>query len=191
MSETVAFLGLGKMGQGMVGRLAQAGHRLRVWNRTPGKDDPAWKATVAATPKEAAEGAAFVVSMLANDEAAESAILGEHGSLAGMAPEAIHLSASTISPPLAKRLAERHAARGMGFLATPVFGRPDAAAAGQLWVLCGGEGRLRERCEPLLRAIGQGIFPLDTPEQALIARSCSGSSPGRSWGCRSSSGTGP
>jgi 3-hydroxyisobutyrate dehydrogenase-like beta-hydroxyacid dehydrogenase len=170
MNETVAFLGLGKMGQGMAGRLAQAGYRLRVWNRTPGKEDPAWKATVAATPKEAASGAAFVVSMLANDEAVETAVLAERGSLAGMAVDAIHLSASTISPPLAKRLAELHASREGGFLATPVFGRPDAAAAGKLWVLCGGESRLRERAEPLLQAMGQGTFALETPEQALIAK---------------------
>ncbi len=170
MNETVAFLGLGKMGHGMAGRLAQAGYRLRVWNRTPGKDDPAWKATVAATPREAASGAAFVISMLANDEAVETALLGENGSLAGAGPEAVHLSASTISPLLAKRLAQRHAENDTGFLATPVFGRPEAAAAGQLWILCGGERRLRERCEPVLRSIGQGTFPLETPEQALIAK---------------------
>jgi 3-hydroxyisobutyrate dehydrogenase-like beta-hydroxyacid dehydrogenase len=170
MSETIAFLGLGHMGRGMAGRLAQTGFPLRVWNRTPGKEDAAWKSSVARSPAEAVSGADFVVSMLANDEAVEAAILGQDGALPAMRTGAIHLSASTVSVELTRTLAARHAARKVGFLATPVFGRPEAAAAGQLFVLCGGDPVVRERSATLLAAMGQAVLPLETPEQALLAK---------------------
>ncbi len=170
MSETVAFLGLGHMGRGMAARLSQAGFSLRVWNRMPGKEDAAWRATVAATPAEAVKGTSFVVSMLANDAAAEATLLGPDGALAAMQADAIHLSASTLSVALCRRLASAHAERKVGYLATPVFGRPEAAAAGQLFILCGGDAQLRERSTPLLAAMGQATLPLDTPEHALLAK---------------------
>ncbi len=170
MNETIAFLGLGSMGRGMAGRLSAAGYRLRVWNRTAGREDPAWKAAAARTPAEAARGAAVVVTMLADDDALRSVVLGKDGTLEGMDRATVHLSCSTVSPALTRELAARHAERGIGFLATPVFGRPAAAAAGKLWVLCGGDAALRERCEPVFAAMGQGTFALDRPEQAALVK---------------------
>ena len=170
MTTTVAFLGLGAMGTPMAANLAQAGFRLRVWNRTPVPDrvpKGAWSAT---TPREAAEGAAFAVSMLANDDAVEAVTNGPDGLLAGLDGRGVHIGMSTISPGLSRRLTEAHAARGGAYVAAPVFGRPDAAKTKALWIVTGGEPSDLERCRPVLEALGQGIFPMGAPDQASLAK---------------------
>jgi 3-hydroxyisobutyrate dehydrogenase-like beta-hydroxyacid dehydrogenase len=167
----VGFIGLGNMGIGMAGNIAAAGWPLAVWNRSPEKarsvSGP--QVSVAKSPAVAAEGAELVVTMVADDAALEAVTLGRDGLLAGLAPEAVHISMSTVSVDCTRALAERHAAAKRSFLAAPVFGRPEAAAAAKLWICAAGPKALVERCRPLLERMGQGIIHVgDSPEQANV-----------------------
>jgi 3-hydroxyisobutyrate dehydrogenase-like beta-hydroxyacid dehydrogenase len=170
MGATVAFLGLGKMGLAMAKNLAAAGYSMRVWNRTPGKGAEIPGARELPTAGEAAQGAEFVVTMLADDAAVESVVLGKDGALQSMREGAIHVGCSTISVALAHRLAEQHAARGKRYVSAPVFGRPDAAAARQLYVVPGGDREALERCWPLFLALGQAGTALPLPEHANLVK---------------------
>jgi 3-hydroxyisobutyrate dehydrogenase-like beta-hydroxyacid dehydrogenase len=98
--------------------------------------------------------------MLADDAAVESVTFGEDGVVSGLAPGAVHVSSSTISVSLSERLAGAHASAKQGYVAAPVFGRPDAAAAKQLWVLAAGPRGDVDRCLPLLEALGRGVSRL-------------------------------
>ena len=165
----VAMIGLGHMGRAMAERLAERGCELRVWNRSPGKA-AGLRATVCDSPAEAARGSEFVLTSLAADEALREVLLGERGLLAGLDEGAVHAGTSTISYDFAAEVARLHAERGRGYVAAPVLGRPDAAAAGRLWVLAGGDERARKRCAPLFEAIGRGTFELAEPAQANLAK---------------------
>ena len=140
MTETVGFIGLGSMGLPMARRLLDAGYALRVYNRTPGKTVELLErgAREVKTPAETVEPGGIVITMLANDAALETVTLGEHGMAAALGADGIHLSMSTVSPHLARRLAEAHRAHGSYYLAAPVLGRPTAAAAGKLFILLSG-----------------------------------------------------
>jgi 3-hydroxyisobutyrate dehydrogenase-like beta-hydroxyacid dehydrogenase len=166
----VAFLGLGSMGLGMARNLVQAGFDVRVWNRTASKTREVSGARAGATPKATCEGAEFAMTMLADDGAVEAAVLGADGVLAGLRPGAIHIGSSTISVALCRRLVEAHQSAGIGFVAAPVFGRPEAAAARQLWVVPGGAPAELDRCAPIFAAIGQGNFPLDSAPHASLTK---------------------
>ena len=173
----LGFLGLGHMGQAMAQRLLHAGHSVTVWNRTRGKAEPLTDdgARIAASPAEAAQGAQVVLSSLANDEAVTAAVLGSASApdplIAGLAPGAAHLSLSTISPALSKRLAQAHDAAGQRYAAAPVLGRPDAAGRGELVVLAAGPEALIDECQPLLDAIGKKTHRLGPePERANLAK---------------------
>src|SRR5579863_438477 len=122
----VGFIGLGRMGTGMAGRLLRAGHQVMVYNRTQSKLSAlvTQGAKAAANVAEACRGDA-VVTMLANDEAVESVVFGKGGVIASLAANAVHISSSTISVALAELLATAHAKAGQRFVAAPVFGRPD------------------------------------------------------------------
>jgi 3-hydroxyisobutyrate dehydrogenase-like beta-hydroxyacid dehydrogenase len=167
---TVAFLGLGSMGLPMARNLVRAGFDVRVWNRTAARAREVPEARPAPTPAAACQGAEFVVSMLADDAAIEATVLGPDGALAGLGKGAIHAGASTISVALCRRLADTHAANGVGYVAAPVFGRPDAAAAKQLWIIPGGAAAEVERCAAIFAALGQGVFPMGTAPQASLAK---------------------
>lgn len=167
----VGFLGLGAMGAAMATNLLKAGHDVTVWNRSAAAAQPlaALGAAVASTPAAAAHGDA-VLSMLANDEAVRGVIL-DGGVLAALAPGAVHVNHATVSVKLAGELAQAHAARGVGYVAAPVFGRPDVAAAGRLNILAAGEARAIERVRPLLEAMGSRVWPLgEAPERANVAK---------------------
>jgi 3-hydroxyisobutyrate dehydrogenase-like beta-hydroxyacid dehydrogenase len=150
------------MGLPMAKNLLAAGHGLAVWNRTQAKAAPLQQqgARVAGTPAEASRDAEVVVSMLADDAAVEDAILGSQGVQVGLAKGAVHVSSSTISVALSERLTEAHASAGQGYVSAPVFGRPDAAAAKQLWVVTAGPRADVERCRPLLESLGRGLTVL-------------------------------
>jgi 3-hydroxyisobutyrate dehydrogenase-like beta-hydroxyacid dehydrogenase len=168
----VGFIGLGRMGAGMAANLLNAGHQVTVYNRTPGKAKAliAQGAKAAAGAAEACHGDA-VMTMLANDEAVESIVLGGDGVVAKLSRSAVHVSTSTISVGLSRRLTEEHAKKGQRFVAAPVFGRPDAAAAGRLFVVAGGEPAALEVAAPLLYAIGQRTFVIsDTPKAANLVK---------------------
>ena len=154
------FIGLGNMGLPMARNLLQAGHALVVYNRTPARAQmlKQFGATVADGPAAAALGAEVLITMLGDDDAVEAMVLGDGGALAALPRGAIHISMSTISPALSRRLSERHRASGQTYVAAPVFGRPEAAEAKKLWVVAAGPAPAIERCRPLFDAMGQGTI---------------------------------
>jgi 3-hydroxyisobutyrate dehydrogenase-like beta-hydroxyacid dehydrogenase len=169
MSGTaIGVIGLGGMGGGMAGRLLETGHKVTVFNRTASAAAPfvARGAILAASPGAAAAGG-LVITMVANDAALEQLAAGTDGILAALPKGGVHISMSTISPALARSLAERHTAAGSHFVAAPVFGRPDAAASGKLGILTSGAAEAKARVRPILEALSQGIEDLgESPEAA-------------------------
>jgi len=159
MAENIAVVGLGGMGSGAARRLLDQGHRVTVWNRSAAKATPLVErgARAARSPGEAAAGAAVVITLLADDRALEEVVLGAEGVAAGLGAGGVHLSMSTIAPTTARRLAEAHRAAGAAYVAAPVFGRPDAAASGQLWIALSGPPAAKDRARPVLEALGQGV----------------------------------
>lgn len=165
----IGFLGLGKMGAAMAHRLIAAGHELSVWNRTEGKTEPLARegAIVAGTPAEAELGADAIVTMLFDDHAHEEVFFGSHGLLEALTPSTLHISCSTISVALSERLTHEHARRGIPFVAAPVFGRPNVAEAGKLWIVAAGATDNIERARPVLEPMSRGISVVGTePWQA-------------------------
>lgn len=161
----IGFIGLGSMGHAMVANLIKAGHTVRVWNRSPGPAEQAATlgATVVATPAEAFAGDA-VLSMLADDKAVRQVILGD--ALPAATPGLVHVNLSTISVALATELAEAHAQHGVDYVAAPVLGRPDVAAAGKLNIIAGGAPAVVARVQPLFDAIGQRTWPVGEAPRA-------------------------
>jgi 3-hydroxyisobutyrate dehydrogenase-like beta-hydroxyacid dehydrogenase len=155
----VGFIGLGRMGAGMAARLLQAGHGVTVYNRTAGRARALGEqgARTAAVIADACWGEA-VITMLADDDAVEQVVLGPGGVLESLPAGATHVSSSTIGVALSRRLAERHAGAGQRFVSAPVFGRPEAAAAGRLFVVAAGEEEALRAVGTLLEAIGQRTF---------------------------------
>src|SRR5215831_1056410 len=127
----VAFIGLGRMGSAMARNLLRAGHALTLYNRTRAKADElaAEGARVADSPAEAARDCEVAITMLSDDRAVEEAVFGERGLAAGLKPGATHVSSSTISTALARRLTAERSARGQRYLSATVLGRPEAAEA--------------------------------------------------------------
>ncbi|HSA81423.1 MAG TPA: NAD(P)-dependent oxidoreductase [Geminicoccaceae bacterium] len=173
MAESIAVVGLGGMGAGAAQRLLDQGYRVRVWNRSAAKAAPLVErgAEAARSPGEAAGGAGIVITFLADDRALEEVVLGPDGVAAGLGEGAVHLSMSTIAPATARRLAEAHRETGAALVAAPVFGRPDAAASGQLWIVTSGPSAAKERVRPVLEALGQGVRDFgEDPEGAYIVK---------------------
>jgi 3-hydroxyisobutyrate dehydrogenase-like beta-hydroxyacid dehydrogenase len=167
----IAFIGLGNMGSAMATNLIKAGHTLTVYNRSRARADALKPlgARVAATPGEAAAGAEVAITMLADDHALESVVLGQglaengmeekgKGILDSLPPNAIHVSMSTISVALSRQLAAAHTEGKQHYVAAPVFGRPEAAAAAKLFIVAAGPAAQIERCRPLFDAMGQKTF---------------------------------
>lgn len=153
----IGFIGLGAMGTGVARNLLKSGHEVTVWNRSPGPVDAIVKdgAKAAVGIEDTLKGD-IVFSMMANDAALEA--VGFTGALLdAAAPGLIHINMATISLPLARKLADVHAAKGVGYLACPVFGRPDAAAAANLILVVGGDPALIEKARPVLAPLGQRI----------------------------------
>ncbi|MCC9001038.1 MAG: NAD(P)-dependent oxidoreductase [Candidatus Competibacter sp.] len=173
MTETIGFIGLGSMGRPMANNLLAAGFDLRIYNRTPGKavDLIASGARAVATPVEAVVPGGIVVTMVANDAALEAVTLGVEGIASGLGSGGVHLSMSTVSPQLARRLADVHREHGSHYVAAPVLGRPAAAAAGKLFILLSGSAEAKERVASLLAVMGQATRDLgDDPTQGHVAK---------------------
>lgn len=155
----IGFVGLGQMGAAMAANLVKAGNDVAVYNRTAAKAKPLAElgAHVAATIKDACRGD-VVVTMLADDHALEDASFGPHGIVASLGKDALHISCSTISVALSERLTEAHAKAGQRFVAAPVFGRPEAAAAKMLFVAAAGPADAVETARPVFDALGQKTF---------------------------------
>lgn len=162
MRPVIGFIGLGNMGQPMAANLLKAGYPVRVWNRSPGPAAAlaAQGAASVSRPEEVAEPGAFVISSLANDQVLEEVVGTNQELLRRLGAGGIHISTSTIAPETARRLTEGHKPFGVTYLAAPVLGRPDAAAAAKLWVFLSGPAEAKERARPVLQALGQGVFDL-------------------------------
>jgi 3-hydroxyisobutyrate dehydrogenase-like beta-hydroxyacid dehydrogenase len=168
----IGFIGLGNMGAGMAANLLEAGHEVTAYNRSQDKVAALAEkgATPARTPAEAC-GGDIVITMLADDNAVEAVTFGDEGILASLRTDATHLSASTISVELSERLTEAHGDAGQRFVAAPVFGRPEAAAAAKLFVVVGGEPAAVQALSPVFDAIGQRTFVVsEQPKAASLVK---------------------
>lgn len=169
----IGFIGLGNMGSAIAGRLLEAGHALTVWNRSP---EPARRlaergATIGSSAEEAFRGD-VVISMLSDDQVTR-AVLVDSGVLARATPDVArhHINMATISAALGDELAQRHRERGIGYLAAPVLGRPDVAAAGKVTILAAGSRQAFEAVQPLLETIGQKVWRFgDRASQANVVK---------------------
>jgi len=168
----IGFIGLGNMGSGMAANLLKAGHEVTAYNRS--QDKVAALAEQGAKPaKSAAEtsGGDIVITMLANDDAVEAVTFGDDGIIASLRHGATHVSSSTISVALSERLTAAHAEAGQQFVAAPVFGRPEAAAAAKLFVVAAGAADTLQAISPALDAIGQRTFVVsDEPKAANLVK---------------------
>src|SRR5262249_9915918 len=152
--------GLGNMGSGMARNLIKAGHTLTVYNRTRSRAEVlrSLGARIAETPNEAASDAEALITMLADDRAVEEVVFAPGDAIQSLPADAVHISMSTISVALSRRLAEAHREKRQRYVAPPVFGRPDAAADAKLFIVSAGPAEQIERCRPLFDAMGQKTF---------------------------------
>jgi 3-hydroxyisobutyrate dehydrogenase-like beta-hydroxyacid dehydrogenase len=155
----VGFIGMGAMGSAIARTLLSAGHKVTVYNRTRARAEELVSsgARVAETIADAARAPA-VLTMLADDQAVEQTVFASDGLLAALPAPGVHVSLSTISTGLSRRLAEAHSGKGQGFVAAPVFGRPEAAVAKRLVVVAAGAPAAVERVRGLLEDMGRKLF---------------------------------
>jgi 3-hydroxyisobutyrate dehydrogenase-like beta-hydroxyacid dehydrogenase len=157
------------MGTAMALRLLAAGHELAVWNRSEGRTEPVIRegAIAAGTPAEAELGADIVITMLFDDAAHEEVFFGAYRLIDELSPGTLHISCSTISVAMSERLTAEHAKRGIGFVAAPVFGRPNIAADGKLWIVVAGADEAVAKARPVLEPMSRGISVVGKePKQA-------------------------
>lgn len=169
----VAFIGLGNMGTPIARNLIQAGHTLTVYNRTRSRAEPLGSAgaTVAETPQAAAAEAEALITMLADDRAVEEILFEPGTAIEALPAGSVHISMSTISVALSRRLQQAHGDRQQPYVAAPVLGRPDAAAAAQLFLVAAGPARQIEVCRPLFDVIGQKTFHVgEEPAAANVVK---------------------
>lgn len=167
----VGFIGLGHMGAPMAANLLRAGHRLVVYNRTRNKAEAlAGRGARMAERVADACGGDVLITMLSDDTAVEDVIFGADGALSSLRPNAVHISMSTISVALSERLEAAHRKAGQGYVAAPVLGRPEAAAAAKLFIVAAAVDEAIARCRPLFDAIGQKTFVLGSkpPDANLV-----------------------
>jgi len=168
----IGLIGLGQMGTGIAANILKAGYELTVYNRTRAKSEAFADhgAKVANHVADACHGDA-VITMLSNDDAVESAVYGHGGVLESLPRNAIHVSCSTISSALSKRLADHHAGKEQRYVAAPVFGRPEAAASAKLFVVAAGSPGAIETMMPVFEVIGQRTFTVsEDPTAANIIK---------------------
>ncbi len=148
---------MGLMGRAMARRLLEARFPVTVWNRTLAAATPlaAEGATVVAEAAEAVRGCDVLCTMLFDDAAYEQTVMG--GALDALGAGALHVACGTISVRLSERLTVEHARRGQQYVAAPVFGRPNVAAEGRLWIVAAGEAAAVERARPVLAAMSRGL----------------------------------
>lgn len=160
MPETVGFIGLGNMGEPIAANLLRAGYGLRVYNRTKYKTVSLARegATAVENPADAAEPGGIVLTMLADDRALDETCYAQPSFVDRLGSGGVHVSLSTISPDTARKLAKHHAERNVEYVASPVLGRPEAAAAKKLFVYTSGPAEAKKRVHPIQEAISQGVF---------------------------------
>jgi 3-hydroxyisobutyrate dehydrogenase-like beta-hydroxyacid dehydrogenase len=158
MPDTIGFIGLGNLGRPIASNLLAGGFPLRIYNRSADKLAPFVEkgAMAASSPPAAAARGGIVISVVADDRALES--VADDALAEALGPGGIHVSMSTILPATSEKLAAHHRQFGATYLAAPVFGRPEAAAARKLWICTSGDPAAKPRLQPIFDAIGQGVF---------------------------------
>ena len=172
-SRTVAFLGLGVMGDPMAGHLARAGHKVTVYNRTPAKAAAwvtAYGGASAATPAAAAAGAEIVFACVGNDDDLRSITVGEGGAFAGMKPGAIFVDHTTASAAVARELAGEAQRHGIAFIDAPVSGGNLGAINGALTVMCGGDTKAFDTARPVAMAFAKAMTLLGASGSGQLAK---------------------
>ena len=158
--STIAFLGLGVMGAPMAGHIARAGYNVIGYNRTASRAE-AWQAkladerldiTIAPTPAEAVKNADTVLTCLGNDDDLASIVLGDTGVLAAMRGEATFIDHTTVSPAIARQVAQECSARGLLAVDAPVSGGEAGAQNGKLAIMCGGSADAMAAATPIMEA---------------------------------------
>jgi 3-hydroxyisobutyrate dehydrogenase and related beta-hydroxyacid dehydrogenases len=165
----LGFIGLGTMGSAIARRLMDAGHTVRVWNRSPAAMEPLVAAgAVAAESPIDALSTDVTFSMLADDAAVDAVF---NAATLGAATGGLHVNMASVSPAMARRLSARHAAEGIGYVAAPVLGRKDLAAVGKLNILVGGITTEIDQVAPYLDAIGVRTWRMgNEPAQANLVK---------------------
>jgi 3-hydroxyisobutyrate dehydrogenase-like beta-hydroxyacid dehydrogenase len=159
--KTVGVIGLGRMGQAFAESLSSAGFQVVAFDRDPGRTQHLQlEGATAATRLADLAHCDVVITSLPDDEALVSVALSTQGLACILPAGAVHVSMSTISPELSRRLATAHAARGQGYVAAPVLGNPDLARTQRLFVLAAGDPGAIERVRPVLDQLGQKTFVL-------------------------------
>ncbi len=173
MSEKVAFVGLGVMGYPMAGHLASAGHEVAVYNRTEAKAGQ-WakehKGRSAATPREAAQGAAYVMICVGNDDDLRSVVYGDDGVMAGLEKGATLVDHTTASAEVARELYAACKEKGFHFIDAPVSGGQAGAENGALAIMCGGEQHTYDQAEPVLQAYGKTVALIGEPGAGQLTK---------------------
>jgi len=160
MEKKIGFIGLGNMGMPMAKNLIDAGYHLQVYNRTTSKAEKlnAASITICKTPAQAADGVKTLITMLSEDDVLKETVSGENGILKTFPAGAVHISTSTIAPDTSEELYKLHKNSGSTYIASPVFGRPDAAAARKLFICISGDPQAKEIAKPILECLGQRII---------------------------------
>jgi 3-hydroxyisobutyrate dehydrogenase-like beta-hydroxyacid dehydrogenase len=168
----IGVIGLGTMGQPIARRVARAGHEILAWNRTPGRADSLPRESAAAVGSAAEACQAELVLTLLSDDTAVESVLFDGGRLITLGmPGLIHACLSTISDRLARRLQTAHEAAGQSYVSAPMFGPPDAAAAGRLLLVAGGPRATLERIRPVLEVLGRVQHISEQPAAANVVKS--------------------
>ena len=169
----VAFIGLGVMGYPMAGHLVRTGHRVTVFNRTPGRaalwcDE--FGGASAPTPAEAVAGAEVVAVCVGNDDDVRQVLVGESGVLEGIAPGSLLVDHTTASAELAREMAQRCDDLEVGFVDAPVSGGQAGAEGGTLTIMCGGDEEDFQRAGPVLEAYARCVRRLGGPGAGQLAK---------------------
>ncbi len=162
MKPAVGFIGLGLMGRPMSLNLVKAGYSVTVWNRTPSRagEVVAAGAKLAASPREAAAGSDFLITMVSDPPALEEVLWGENGALQALKRGSIYMDSSTVSPSLARKISAACAERGVRFLDAPVTGGDWGAKKGELVFMVGGDAQTLKDAEPVIGVMGKKWFHL-------------------------------
>jgi 3-hydroxyisobutyrate dehydrogenase-like beta-hydroxyacid dehydrogenase len=168
----LGFIGTGRMGGAMVGRLLAAGHDVGIYNRTPAKAKPLTDqgAKLVASVADAGRYGDVVYTMLADDAALEDVVFRQ-GLLDALPKGGVHVCAGTHSIPVIRRIKEAHAGKGQVLVAAPMMGRPELVAAGTAGVFASGPAEATAKCKPLFDALGRKTFAGgDDPEAATAMK---------------------
>lgn len=160
MAQTVAFIGIGIMGRRMAKNVLKAGHSLRVYNRTVAKTEEllGLGATIAASPRQAAQGVDAVITMVADPPALVAVLDGPEGAFAGCRRGTFVIDMSTVDPETSRAMAARAQARGLRYLEAPVTGGVGAAEQGTLLIMAGGTMEDFQAAKPLLETMGKKVL---------------------------------